>query len=194
MEALSDGSALCCNQHGERSGVLLQGHMPCCSPIVPLLFTYLFPSPLVLLSLLLPLGHALAHGARGHPERAAEQGLRRVSPEKHSHTSSTHTHTLPTHTHNHSLHTHIHTPLPLDRNICALAPPPSAASLLCSYSFGIILWEMATAGDTPFLSVPPGLIGHRVAKEGLRPVFPPGTPQDYAELAAACWRADTDSR
>ena len=61
------------------------------------------------------------------------------------------------------------------------------------YSFGVTLWELFTGGHA-FAGVPRALLGHRVAVQGLRPVFPPFCPAEYRALAEACWAADPDAR
>ena len=64
---------------------------------------------------------------------------------------------------------------------------------LCSYAFGILLWELLT-GRTAYEGVSVHLIGHEVARKGRRPVFPAGTPSGYAALAGSCWCAAADAR
>ena len=54
------------------------------------------------------------------------------------------------------------------------------------YSFAITLYELYTA-TSAFRNIPLTFIGHRVAKDHLRPVFPPHTPSGFKELAEACW-------
>ncbi|PNH12620.1 putative LIM domain-containing serine/threonine-protein kinase [Tetrabaena socialis] len=64
------------------------------------------------------------------------------------------------------------------------------------YAFGILMWEMFTGrapysehADSGFQEVP-----YRVAKEGLRPTFPRGTPSDFRLLATECWSANVERR
>ncbi|KAG2439441.1 hypothetical protein HXX76_004797 [Chlamydomonas incerta] len=70
------------------------------------------------------------------------------------------------------------------------------------YAFGILMWELYT-GQQPYRA----LLSHiskredrhrallaRVVHEGLRPIFPPGVPQDYWTLAVQCWSAEPTAR
>ncbi|GLI68191.1 hypothetical protein VaNZ11_012534 [Volvox africanus] len=67
-----------------------------------------------------------------------------------------------------------------------------------AYAFGVVMWEMLTGNrlySDLFTSgrekrVRDKLILAKVAHEGLRPVFPEGTPHEYAMLARRCWTAD----
>lgn len=61
------------------------------------------------------------------------------------------------------------------------------------YSFGILLWELFTAGQ-PFSDVKMALMGHEIAVAGRRPTFPPFTPPRYARLAERCWATDSGER
>ena len=54
------------------------------------------------------------------------------------------------------------------------------------YSFGITLYELYTATQA-FRCIPASLLGHKIAQDHLRPVFPPDTPIGYKQLAEACW-------
>ncbi|KAG2502013.1 hypothetical protein HYH03_000509 [Edaphochlamys debaryana] len=76
------------------------------------------------------------------------------------------------------------------------------SSLSDQYAFGILMWELYT-GQQPYRA----LLSHiskredrhrallaRVVHEGLRPVFPPGVPQDYWSLAVQCWSAEPSAR
>jgi serine/threonine protein kinase len=55
------------------------------------------------------------------------------------------------------------------------------------YSFGILLWELLTDGETPFRHVPPVGIMYLVKTQGKRPPLPPDCPDGYALLTRACW-------
>eukprot|EP00775_Hariotina_reticulata_P011706 gene11706-11851_t len=57
------------------------------------------------------------------------------------------------------------------------------------YAFGILLWELYT-GQQAFQGTPRVLLGHEVAKMGLRPSFPGECPFDYQLLACRCWESD----
>ncbi|KXZ54296.1 hypothetical protein GPECTOR_5g382 [Gonium pectorale] len=63
------------------------------------------------------------------------------------------------------------------------------------YGFGILLFELYTS-DTAFRGVPKALIGHAIAKENLRPVFPPhlDAPFEYQLLACRCWESNPEIR
>jgi serine/threonine protein kinase len=61
------------------------------------------------------------------------------------------------------------------------------------YAFGILLWELLTGGHA-FKGVPRALLGHRVAAEGLRPLFEVDAPLDYQLLACRCWESDPTIR
>ena len=61
------------------------------------------------------------------------------------------------------------------------------------YAFGILLWELLT-GRHAFKGVPRALLGHRVAAEGLRPLFAAETPMEYQLLACRCWESDPTIR
>ena len=54
------------------------------------------------------------------------------------------------------------------------------------YAFGVTLWELYTSARA-FDGVPRALLGHQIAREGLRPRFPEGAPAAYRALAERCW-------
>ena len=41
------------------------------------------------------------------------------------------------------------------------APPPNTHTHMCSYAFGITMWELYT-GCKPFLGIPHAFLGHKV--------------------------------
>ncbi|KXZ45700.1 hypothetical protein GPECTOR_51g685 [Gonium pectorale] len=61
------------------------------------------------------------------------------------------------------------------------------------YAFGITMWEIFTGGH-PYRGTPGALLGHQTASEGRRPLFPPGTPLRYRNLAERCWAHDAAAR
>ena len=61
------------------------------------------------------------------------------------------------------------------------------------YAFGILLWEVCTAAY-PFKGISPAMLPHQVVKKGLRPSFWDGTPDEFVNLAKACWAADALER
>jgi serine/threonine protein kinase len=56
------------------------------------------------------------------------------------------------------------------------------------YSFGITLYELYTATQA-FKNIPASLLGHKIARDHLRPTFPTSTPSGFQELAESCWDA-----
>ncbi|GAX79174.1 hypothetical protein CEUSTIGMA_g6614.t1 [Chlamydomonas eustigma] len=61
------------------------------------------------------------------------------------------------------------------------------------YSFGILMWELLTAGD-PYAEVPMALLGYAVTKLCRRPKFPAFAPHDYVQLAQRCWLPNPKDR
>ncbi|KAL6041851.1 Pleckstrin y domain [Balamuthia mandrillaris] len=64
------------------------------------------------------------------------------------------------------------------------------------YSFGILLWEIATH-EQPFSEFSYDFISaleDQIVEEGLRPTVPPNAPKEYAKLMRACWDADAKKR
>lgn len=64
---------------------------------------------------------------------------------------------------------------------------------MCSYSFGVTMWELYT-GQHPFPQVPAAMLAHHVADLGERPCFPLDAPDSYAQLAQRCWAGDVRAR
>ncbi len=56
-----------------------------------------------------------------------------------------------------------------------------------SYAFGILMYELYCC-QRAFAGLPHMAIAQQVYHQGLRPVFPAGTPPDYVQLASDCWR------
>ncbi|KAG2494733.1 hypothetical protein HYH03_007246 [Edaphochlamys debaryana] len=63
------------------------------------------------------------------------------------------------------------------------------------YSFGIMLYELFT-GETAMRDVNKAFLAHSVAKENLRPTFPPdlAAPFEYQLLACRCWESNPEHR
>ena len=60
------------------------------------------------------------------------------------------------------------------------------------FAFGVLMWEVYTA-RRPHAGLSREAIAERVLRGGV-PVFPPGAPAPYADLARDCWRADAAAR
>jgi serine/threonine protein kinase len=54
------------------------------------------------------------------------------------------------------------------------------------YAFGVLLYEIVT-GQRAYAGIAIPMLPHRVAVEGLRPVWPSGVPTDLRRLAELCW-------
>jgi serine/threonine protein kinase len=61
------------------------------------------------------------------------------------------------------------------------------------YAYGIMLYEIYTASQA-YKGVLKVLLGHEVARMGLRPEFPPDCPFDFQLLACRCWESDPNIR
>jgi hypothetical protein len=57
----------------------------------------------------------------------------------------------------------------------------------------MLLWEISTA-DVPFRGITPALLPHQVVNLHLRPSFLAETPEEYVDLATACWDPDASKR
>ncbi|CAN0400137.1 unnamed protein product, partial [Discosporangium mesarthrocarpum] len=51
---------------------------------------------------------------------------------------------------------------------------------------GVVLWELVTRRQ-PFEGLTPIQAAFAVARQGLRPKIPPGTPPSLAALISRCW-------
>ncbi|GLC33198.1 hypothetical protein PLESTM_000035000 [Pleodorina starrii] len=54
------------------------------------------------------------------------------------------------------------------------------------YAFGILMWELIS-GKQPYHDRNLKQLPHEVVNKGLRPTFPPNTPDVYKSLAKSCW-------
>ncbi|KAF8060547.1 D-xylose 1-dehydrogenase NADP(+) 2 [Scenedesmus sp. PABB004] len=64
------------------------------------------------------------------------------------------------------------------------------------YAYGVLLYEIMT-GQRAYAGVPIPLLPHEVARQGLRPTWPPGMPsgcRDLRRLAEACWAQQPQDR
>ena len=64
------------------------------------------------------------------------------------------------------------------------------------YAYGILLFEVMT-GRRAYTGVPSPLLPHEVARQGLRPEWPPRLPTnslDLQRLAEACWAQKPQDR
>jgi serine/threonine protein kinase len=64
------------------------------------------------------------------------------------------------------------------------------------YAYGILLYEVVT-GQRAYAGVPIPLLPHEVARQRLRPQWPPGLPpgcKDLCRLAEACWAHEPQDR
>eukprot|EP00775_Hariotina_reticulata_P008079 gene8079-8273_t len=64
------------------------------------------------------------------------------------------------------------------------------------YAYGILLYEVVT-GQRAYAGVPIPLLPHEVARQRLRPQWPPGLPpgcKDLCRLAEACWAQEPQDR
>ncbi|GAX77891.1 hypothetical protein CEUSTIGMA_g5333.t1 [Chlamydomonas eustigma] len=61
------------------------------------------------------------------------------------------------------------------------------------YAFGITMWEL-WSGKRPFKGIPKALLGHKVSKEQVRPVFTQECPLEYKALAERSWTFEMAER
>ena len=61
------------------------------------------------------------------------------------------------------------------------------------YSFGIILWELATR-ECPFDGEGQIQVAMKVLNDDARPPRPAGCPAGYVELMESCWQRDASRR
>ena len=62
------------------------------------------------------------------------------------------------------------------------------------YSFGVLLWEIAAQGETPFSGIDAVDIVAAVVKHDLRPKFAENAFRPLVQLATRCWHADPNER
>ena len=62
------------------------------------------------------------------------------------------------------------------------------------YSYGILLWEMMSAGMIPYDDMNPLQAAVAVVQKGLRPAVPPKTSALFAKLMQQCWLTVPESR
>lgn len=87
-------------------------------------------------------------------------------------------------------------------------PPEQATSKCDVYSFGVLMYEVATgqmphqdvlnmargASAAQHMQLVRATLVLRVGHQGLRPTFPPWVPADYVELSQRCWAQDPELR
>ncbi|XP_070562667.1 insulin-like growth factor 1 receptor [Ptychodera flava] len=61
------------------------------------------------------------------------------------------------------------------------------------WSFGVLMWEVATLGDMPFYNIDSEQLVERL-KAGDRLPRPPNCSEDFYELMKKCWRLDPKDR
>ena len=62
------------------------------------------------------------------------------------------------------------------------------------YSFGVLLWEIAAQGETPFSGIDAVDVVAAVVKHDLRPKFAENAFWPLVQLATRCWHADPHER
>lgn len=65
--------------------------------------------------------------------------------------------------------------------------------LACSYSFGVVLWELLS-GETPFAGVDVGAVIWGVGSGRMHLPIPEGTPDGFSLLMKQCWNKDSKHR
>ena len=61
------------------------------------------------------------------------------------------------------------------------------------YSFGVLLWEIATRSSNPWENVSRDVIQLRV-KMGHRPQIPNDCPKDFSDIICKCWEQKPEDR
>jgi serine/threonine protein kinase len=62
------------------------------------------------------------------------------------------------------------------------------------FSYGVLLWEIATGGAVPYAGFTPLQAAVGVVQKGLRPAVPEGTHPALARIMARCWEANPGAR
>lgn len=62
------------------------------------------------------------------------------------------------------------------------------------FSFGVVIWEVATGGNIPYPDMPVLQAVIAVAQENLRPEIGPGVDPLLARLMPQCWAAEAAER
>jgi hypothetical protein len=62
------------------------------------------------------------------------------------------------------------------------------------FSYGVLLWEMATGGAVPYAGFTPLQAAVGVVQKGLRPTVPEGAHPALARIMARCWEANPAAR
>ncbi|XP_017020487.1 tyrosine-protein kinase Fer isoform X1 [Drosophila kikkawai] len=67
-------------------------------------------------------------------------------------------------------------------------------SLCDVWSYGILMWEIYSKGDTPYSGMSNSRARERIDTEGYRMPTPENTPAEMYRLMLKCWAADAESR
>ncbi|XP_032306509.1 tyrosine-protein kinase Fer isoform X3 [Drosophila ananassae] len=67
-------------------------------------------------------------------------------------------------------------------------------SLCDVWSYGILMWEIFSKGDTPYSGMSNSRARERIDTEGYRMPTPENTPPEMYRLMLKCWAADAESR